>query len=114
MQQRQSRINTKDYWLNVSRTDLSYDNYDENNNRNNSKILNSFCDGHDNSGMMLFSPIPLTSLTAIKRPDNPDWLGVFMNGQVQPQTHIQTSLSFLSDNSIMKSPKLEKHQKMFF
>lgn len=131
-----SKINTKDFWMNLSRLDgsglensglLKEDQTFEpnsmlrfSNNRmtgfsNNNR---SFGSEGDNSGLMLFSPIPLTSMTVGRRSESPDWYTHAMKHhnelqqkQQQYPTHEQAGNSFQSDSSIIKSPKLKKHVK---
>lgn len=126
-----SKNNAKDFWLNLSRFDGSrLENSsimkDEQNGdlsqapymKRNSGSYSGLFKALENSGMMLFSPIPLTSMTTARKNDPGDWLAYSMKAQAeqaqrnQPtDPHEQFMLSLQSDSSIMKSPRLEKHLK---
>lgn len=120
-QQEVSKANTKEYfWMNVSRLNASsFDNSikEEPSPEQLRRIANgAFGLEGEGSNLRLFSPIPITSMTALSRPENTDWLALYLRAQNhlqynQPVRDSGLMDSFQSDSSILKSPKLEKHAK---
>ena len=118
-----SRNNTKDFWLNLSRGDGSIDQSGMLKEEQDfdvppllGKMENRLNPDGGNSGLMLFSPIPMTSMTMNRKAENNmDWLAFSLKTQ-QEQKQFSFELpnqSFQSEPSIMKSPRLEKHIKDF-
>ena len=128
-----SKNNTKEMWLNISRLDsLALDqsafmkenqpisqtfenpmNYPKSNSRLGYSNPGSFEDS--SSGLLLFSPLPLTSMTALNKAENLDWLTYSLKPQQDQSRNNYNefpSYSFQSNSSIMRSPRVEKHQKM--
>lgn len=125
-----SKNNTKEAWFSLSKLDnsvldqsiISKENPNTmgdmaNQPRSNSRLgISGVGSNEENSGLMLFSPFPMTSMTAFSKADNFDWVAYSLKTQQEQQNRTTSfvepnNYSFQSNTSIMKSPRLEKQIK---